>query len=272
MAGLFAPTVVDDDTVFDGRVVVEPGENFRAAPFAGGEIPLAIAEDDVGLVASYQVFELRDHVLVDVAWFVGEPERVVPLVERKIIAHLEAFVADRSREIAEDVAPGAGLDGVPGTAPGCAGFFAGPQSEALVMLGSEGYVFGTRAGEDVGPMIGIEEFGAKLRGEILVVKVGSVSLLMVGPGARFNGFGAAFFAVGHRVPIPFGIGEFARNDWRVRRDGVDAPVDEDAEFGFVKPGRIGTLVDGIPSGLIGLGKQGGGEQKSMHRYCHNKRI
>lgn len=140
------------------------------------------------------------------------------------------------------------------------------------MLGSKSDIFGTGAGEDVGPVIGVEEFSAELRGEILVVEIGSVLLLMVGPGAGFNGFGAAFFALGHCVPIPFGVSEFAGDHGRIGRDRIDTPVDEDAELGFVEPGRIGTLVDGFPSGLVTLGEQGGGEQESVHGYCHNKRI
>ena len=128
-------------------------------------------------------------MLFDIAGLVREPERVVPLIERIIDSHAQAFVADRSGEIAEEIAFGTRFNGIPRTAPGGGGFFAWPQSEAFVMLRGESYVFSTRPREDVGPMIWVEKFGAKLRGEVFVWKVCAVLFLMIGPSAGLDGAG-----------------------------------------------------------------------------------
>src|SRR3569833_1902516 len=45
VARVFAPAVVDDDFVFDRRVIEEPGKQFGTVPLAGGQDPLDIAEE-----------------------------------------------------------------------------------------------------------------------------------------------------------------------------------------------------------------------------------
>ena len=114
---VFAPAVVDDDLVLHRRLVEEPGEELRAPPFSRGQVPLAVREDDRRLVAGHHVLELRDHVLGDVAGLVGEPERVVPLVERIVEAHPQALRAHGLRQFPEQVALRADLDRVPRAGP-----------------------------------------------------------------------------------------------------------------------------------------------------------
>ena len=123
----------------------------------------------------------------DVARLVGEPERVVPLVERIIEAHFQAFSANRVSKVSGEVTLWADLDGVPRAAPGGRSFFAGPQRKALVVLRRERDILGSGAGENVSPVIGIEELGAELRSEVLIGSVGAVPLLMIGPGAGLDG-------------------------------------------------------------------------------------
>ena len=50
------------------------------------------------------VLELRNHVLTDVAWLIIEPQRVIPLVERVVDAHAQAFATHRSAQVAQQIA------------------------------------------------------------------------------------------------------------------------------------------------------------------------
>jgi len=68
-------------------------------PFRRGLLPLAVAEDDVGLVVSDHVLELREHVFAGVSGLVLEPDRVIPLIEGVIIAHVQAFAAHCFAEV-----------------------------------------------------------------------------------------------------------------------------------------------------------------------------
>jgi hypothetical protein len=101
VSSLLAPTIVDDYFVFHGRFVEEPGEEFGTVPFTRRDLPLAIAEDDGGFVTSDEVFELREHVIFDIAGLIIEPQRVVPLIERIVDSHAEAFAANGVCEIAQ---------------------------------------------------------------------------------------------------------------------------------------------------------------------------
>src|SRR6185295_10640059 len=140
-------------------------------------------------VAGDDVLELRKEVLRHEARLVPKPERVVPLVERVVEAHLETLAADGTGEVAQEVAPGADLDGVPGTAPGGRGLSARPEGEALVMLRGEDDVFRARGLEHRSPVIGIEELGLELGGEVLIRELGAVLALVVLPRSRLDGGG-----------------------------------------------------------------------------------
>jgi hypothetical protein len=94
MSGIAAPAVIDNDLVFYGRIIKQPRKQLRTMPLGRCHLPLAVAEDDRGLVVSDQVFKLREHVLLDIARFVVKPERVVPLIQRIVIAHAHTFAAD----------------------------------------------------------------------------------------------------------------------------------------------------------------------------------
>ena len=84
-------------------------------PFGAGEFPLAIGEDDGGLGVIDYIFELREEVFLYEALFVGEPQRVVPLVERIIDPHVQPFPPTGLSEIEQQVALGADIDCIPET-------------------------------------------------------------------------------------------------------------------------------------------------------------
>ena len=226
-------------------------------PFRRRQIPFAVAEDDIGLVAGHNILKLRDHMLADVARFVGEPERVVPLVERVVNAHVQTFAANGVGEIAQQIALRPRLHSVPRTAPRRGSFLAGPKRKAFMMLGSQRDILRAGALEHVRPMIGIEQLGAKLRREVLIREVRAVFLLVISPRAGLYGRRLRIVAaVGHRIPVPLGISEFAGDHGRIRRHRIDAPVNEDAELCVAEPDRRGPLVKRIPVRLISLRMQG----------------
>ena len=83
----------------------------------------------------------------------------------------------------QQIALGTGIHAVPGAAPGSVGLRAGPEAKAFVMLGGQHHVLRPGTVEEVGPVIGIEELGLELRGEILVLEVLAVDpLVKLPPG------------------------------------------------------------------------------------------
>ena len=218
-----------------------------------------------GPVAGDEVFELRDHVRRDVPWLVRQPERVVPLVERVVEAHLEALGAHRRGEVACQVATRPDLDAVPGTAPGPGRLAARPQGESLVVLGGQRDVPGARSLKHVGPVIGVEEFGPEHRGEVLVGEVRAVDALVKSPGTRLDGVGAALLPGRYCIPVPLRVRQFTRQHGRIGRHRVNAPVDEDAELGVREPGRRGPAVQRRPIGLIRLRKQRGCSKQQRYQ-------
>src|SRR5581483_2829151 len=161
------------------------------------------------------------------------------------------------------------------------GLFVPSEGEALVVLGGGHNVFGSRADEDVGPMVRVEEFGAKHRGEIEVRKVGAVDPLVELPGgSAVAGGTGSFLAFSQGIPIPLGVFGFVFDvNGREGGNGVNTPVDEDAEFGVGVPGRHGAAVDRFPGGLVrracggrgeGSGGTGSEEVASGHRAEGNR--
>jgi hypothetical protein len=270
VARVLAPAVVDHHVRLHARLVEEPREQLGAAPLGRGQVPLAVREDERRLVARDEVLELRERVLPDEARLVGEVERVVPLVERVVVAHLEAPGPDGAREIPEQVALRTDLDRVPGTAPGRRRLAARPQREALVVLRCQHDVSRARAEEDVGPVVGVEQLRAELRGEIRIGEVGTVLPPVVLPRAGLDRVRAGALPARERVPVPLGVCELARDHGGVGGHGVHAPVDEDAEPRLGEPGRRGAAVDRLPGGLVGLRAgeggpaEGGAEKQESH--------
>src|SRR5262249_9743540 len=152
VARLAAPAVVNHDLILYWRLIVEPSQQLEAAPLLRSHLPLAVAEDDRRLVTDDNVLELRHHVLGHIAWFVAKVERVIPLIERIIDTHLQAFGTHCFREVAQQVAVRTQFNGVPWPTPSFGRLFARPQREALMMLGSEGNVLRAGALEDIGPV------------------------------------------------------------------------------------------------------------------------
>ncbi len=128
------------------------------------------------------------------------------------------------------------------------GSFAGPESEAVVVLGGKDDVFGSGRAEDFRPGVGIPlfNFGVKGRGEIVVVVIRTIGLAMIFlRGRPINT---------HRVVIPLGIrivGDVILRSEIVigmdkrspAGDRVETPVNEDAEFCVGVPGGEGMLIE-----------------------------
>ena len=231
-----APAVVYHHLVLAARFVEQPCQQLFALPVLGGHVPFAVAEDDGRLIAGHHVLELREEVLVDEPLAVAEPERVVPLVEGIVEAELQPAFSRRRRELGHQVAVRPGLDGVPGPAPIAARLGAGPEAETLVVLRGGHDVPRPGAGEDIGPLVGVEQFRTEFRGEVLVVERFAVVLLVELPPNVVR------LLVMHIVPVPLGI----LSGLAPGRHRVHAPVDEDAEFGVAEPLRAGAFVERFP--------------------------
>src|SRR5579859_6090560 len=104
------------------------------------------------------------------------------------------------------------------------------------MLGDGDDVFCASFLEEAGPGGGIEMLGFEERNEIFVAEfiLRAVSRDMV---FKFPGFGPVHFA-----GIPFGA---------EGGNGVNAPMDEDAEFGVLVPLGNFVLFEGLPVGTKG---------------------
>src|SRR6185295_8827126 len=84
-------------------------------------------------------------------------------------------------EVAQQIALGPGLDGVPGAAPSAAGVLTGPEREAFVVFRGQHDVTRARFAEGLGPLIGVEQLGAEHRGELRVIEIRTVDALMEFP-------------------------------------------------------------------------------------------
>src|SRR6202020_1728484 len=144
-------------------------------------------------------------------------------------AEVEAAGAGGLFEFADDVAVRAHAGGVPGGHVGVV------HGEAVAVLGYGDDVFGSGAGEETDPGAGVESLGFELRDEVFVAEL---RLGAVGGYVMLEGGVAGDIHVA-RIPL---VGEGG--------DGVNAPVDEDAELGVAEP--VGGLIAGerAPGGLI----------------------
>src|SRR3569623_1319479 len=112
--------------------------------------------------------------------------------------------------------------------------------------------------EDIGPVIRINELSLELGREVLIRKIRPVHLLVVVPGPGLDGCGLRIVpAIRHGVPIPLRVCELAGNYRGITRDGVNAPMDEDAEFRVGEPGGSGALIERAPGGLVSLSAEQG---------------
>ena len=76
---------------------------------------------------------------------------------------------------------------------------------------------------------------------------------MKGPGARIDGIRIRLSTFGDGVPIPLGVREIVGKHGRVRRHGIDAPMNEDAELCIGKPGGRRAFVERFPVRLVSFG-------------------
>ena len=135
-------------------------------------------------------------------------------------AEVEATGAGGGGELADDVAVGAHKGGVPG------GHVRGVHGEAVAVLGDGNDVAGTGLLEEVEPGVWVEVLGFEHGDEVFVAEGG---LGAVGGDLVFVGGVAGDV---HVAGVPL-VSEC--------RNGVDAPVEEDAELGVLKPGG-GTVL------------------------------
>jgi len=247
-----APAVVDHHTAADAALVVEPGEELRRFPGFGQGVPVAVRPDHPGFVALHEVVELGHGMVLGEAFGVGFPERVEPLIEREVEAGFYFGAVERGEEFADEVAAGAAFHAVPGESPGTFGVDAGPEAEAVVVFGGEHHIACAGALEELGPVVGVKEIGVEVVGQV-VVGTGAVVVLVE------LTYEAAVGIVFERMLVPFGVAAF----FGVGRHRVDAPVDEDAEFGVRPPRGCGSGVERLPVGCKGLRPGGGGEQQEQ---------
>ncbi len=104
------------------------------------------------------------------------------------------------------------------------------------MLGYGNYVLCAGAGEEVDPFVGVEFFGAEHGDEVFVAELGERAV--GGDLMRVGGAAGDVDVAG--VPL---VGEGG--------DGVDAPVEEDAELGVLEPGGSAVGGEGVPVGVEG---------------------
>src|SRR3990172_9817001 len=105
-------------------------------------------------------------MLIHITRDIGLVARVEPLVEGVVEAHFDPPAPDRLGQVSAEVTVWADIDAVPVPAVRTR-----PETEALMMLGGEHDVLGTRPREDVGPLSRIEKLGLEHGGEILVLEL-----------------------------------------------------------------------------------------------------
>jgi hypothetical protein len=111
------------------------------------------------------------------------------------------------------------------------------------------------------PFFGIIKLWFELIGQLLLGKISVFLFLILYPIG---------IAAVKAVLIPFGIFTF----FAVARNGIDSPMDEDAEFGVHIPLGDGPLVKGYPVRLIVLGINTGGSgachqgSNGKDAFCH----
>ena len=114
---LFTPSVVDYDFVLARRFVEQPSQQLFALPIARRHIPFAVGKDYCRFTLGDEVFELRDKMFLDKTLAIGQPKRVVPLVKRVVVSHLDSFFPDSIAQLLADIAFGTNVNAVPLPAP-----------------------------------------------------------------------------------------------------------------------------------------------------------
>ena len=192
-------------------------------------VPLAVGEQRPRLILHDELLQHGNQMLQRIPFGIFQIQRMHPLVDRMVHAELHAGTLHGIPQLHAEVAVRPHVPGVP--VPGVGG---GVEAEAVVMLGNEVDVFGTRFFEQLRPFAGVKELGCEVADEVGVLKLFAVDAVVEAPRRMVGCF---------ELPlIPFGILTAAG----VGGDGVETPVDEDAELGFSEPGGNGTGVEGLP--------------------------
>ena len=247
----FAPTVVDNGILSYGVVV--PRNEFGGMPLFGSVAPFAVGEEDGRLVACDEFLELRNHVRIYISAnvFIGVDIPAVdvafPFGQRVVEAHFEAFFAHGFGQFAANVAFRSKLDGIPAWR-----ILAWPKAETVMVFRDQKHVFRPRFLEEVGPFVRIPKLGFPHRRKVLILKVFAIDAFLE----------SLAVVVGHQAAIvPFGVAF----ETGVGRNGIHAPMDENAQFGVAEPLRIAPLVDGFPGGL-----HLGGKDVAQQHGCKKK--
>ena len=233
------------------RLVVVLGQHPGGLPVRRGLLPLAVAPQDVRVVAVDQLAHLRQHVVADVVLHrrrtrvrhrrtgvrVGHRpagvRRVVPLVERVVEAGLElAVLPCRVEQVTGQVTLRAEVDRV------AAADLAVPQRHALVVLRGQHEVLRTGVVEQLHPFLRVVLLRLPLADERVVRRVLAVGVPVVVVRRRVP--------LVHVVPVPLGVrAARAPGGHRVR-----TPVDEDAELRVVEPLRHRVRVQRLRRRLV----------------------
>ncbi len=150
-------------------------------------------------------------------------------------AKVQAVAARGRFQFADDVALRPHLGGVP------IGKARVVHGEAVAMLGYRNYIARAGLREEIEPRIGVEMLRAKHGDEVLIAEF---RLRPVGCDVVFERGSALHI---HVARVPF-VSEC--------RNGIHAPVDEDAELGVAKPVGYAIAGERIPIGAERAGARG----------------
>ena len=198
-------------------------------PHAAFVVPLAVGEQSGGLILCDQFLQHRVQVLQRVFFRILQVQRVEPLVHRMVHAEAHTGALQRGFQLHAEIPVGADIHGVP--VPGVVGFV---HAEAVVVLADEVHVLRAGALDDVRPLIGVEQLRLEHPGEVLIAEVFAVD-----PVVELPRLGGGVLDLPH---VPLRVVAFFGESGH----GIDAPVDENAEFRVREPFRHGTGVQGFP--------------------------
>src|SRR5579875_4202821 len=201
-------------------------------------LPLTVSPENRRMITIHEVFHLRNHVVRYVAVEVVKIEWIIPLVKRVIEPHFQPVRHNRPAQLSGKVLMRTHVDAVPVPVGG-----AGPQAESIVVLRCQYDVLRAGINKQFGPLIGIKQLCFEAAREILVMEILSVVAQVERPRRAVP--------VVHVVPVPLSVGLAGlRMGISECRNGINSPVDKDAELRLIKPLRDRPLVERGPVGLI----------------------
>jgi hypothetical protein len=154
---------------------------------------------------------------------------MVPFIEGMVDTEADIRAFQSFLQLHGEVPVGAHIHAVP--FPGIAGIV---HTEAVMVLGDQVDIFGAGLLEELRPFLRVEELRLEIPDEFLVLKMLPIDPVMEGFGGRVG--------IPVHIPVPLGEDTLPREG----RDGIDAPMDEDAELRIGEPLGDRTGIQGLP--------------------------